>query len=135
MDLTQLSDAIFRIPLISSGFLQQQEALDENKHTPAPGSPGQFQYDYKRSTKYRLWLRYEGKHSDLVGLNLKALIAESFKQCGIDLAAIIGKAIDMKESLAGRTSGKEEELAKRKKEAEQLTVTIKMLKELQTFLK
>lgn len=103
MNLTSISSAVFRIPGVERGFVQQMEDLTEDRKTPVHGSPGVWICGNRRLTTYRAWLVYKGEFGEKETPWLRVTLVDVFKTCGIDLAGEIAEAEKMREETALRT--------------------------------
>lgn len=140
--LSSISRAVWRVPVIDTGFVQQTEALP---HLPGTtdSRTGQPNYDDKPTQTFRVFLRAHGKHVEREGEKLRPILREALAVVRVDLPAETARMKqkisdesqlpprphedDGKDGLAKRTAEWERKLAAMRQTAETIEKLIAWL--------
>lgn len=104
-------DLVFRIPGITSGFIQRQESLDEHRAHPEPGAPGVWAIGHKRISQFRVYLRHKDQFAEVKNPSLKAALNECLVECHVSLEKKIAEAREAKASSDARGKGDDDSAA------------------------
>lgn len=85
--VAEVADAVFRIPGVEYGAVQQLEELNSVGFAPISGTAGARRERITRDTAFRVFLRHAGKFHDTRQPRLRDALGEVFAAVGIDLAA------------------------------------------------
>lgn len=90
MTITEAADALFRIPKVQEGFIQHIERMQQHKASPAPGAPGVWNQDFRRSRSYRVVVRYAALQSvETESPTLKEALTLTLGRAGVELSQVL----------------------------------------------
>lgn len=98
MNTSQAIDALVRIPKIEEGFIQHTERMQQHKAVPAPGAPGVWNMDFRRSHSFRVVLRLGNRTVEREREMLSEAIRAVLEQLQIDLLCVITELDKNRES-------------------------------------